>query len=150
MDEPAISQPGDSAEQREAESLILGGLAVALGLTLKPRTFSMPDHIRVSVDGVSDDPPVIAEIWAHQGPPKSAQKAKVITDALKLIWIDRVVFDGRARKILALADAAAAGHFTGRTWMATALMELGVEVRVVPLPDETRAKIRLAQERQFR
>lgn len=150
MDAPSITQPGDRAEQRRAEALILEGLSVALGVALVPRTFPMANHIRVSVDGVSDDPAVLVEVWAHQGPPKSPQKAKVITDALKLIWIDRALYEGRARKILALADAAAAGHFIGRTWMATALLDLGVEVHVVQLPEEARERIRRAQERQFR
>lgn len=106
--------------------------------------------VRVTVDGVADDPPILVEAWAHQGPPKSAQKAKVVTDALKLLWVDRALFAGEARKILALTDTAAADHFQGRSWMAAAFRDLGIEVRVVSLPDAVREKIRRAQERQRR
>jgi hypothetical protein len=95
VDAPDIAHPGDSAEQRQAEALILEGLSVALSVAPIPRTFPMGDHIRVSVDGVSDDPAVLVEVWAHQGPPKSAQKAKVITDALNLIWIDRALYEAK-------------------------------------------------------
>jgi hypothetical protein len=64
----------------------------------------------VTVDVYYESPPVLGEIWVHQGPPKAAQKAKVIADALKLLWLDRTEFQGRARKILALTDEAAARH----------------------------------------
>jgi hypothetical protein len=142
--------PSDSAEQRDAEALILAGLADELGLALTPRSFALAQGVRVTVDGVADDPPILVEAWAHQGPPKSAQKAKVVTDALKLLWVDRTLFAGEARKILALADIAAAGHFQGRSWMAAAFRDLGIEVKVVSLPDAVRETIRRAQERQFR
>jgi methylmalonyl-CoA mutase cobalamin-binding subunit len=87
---------------------------------------------------------------AHQGPPKSAQKAKVMADAFKLVWVERRLFPGGARKIVALADPSAAGHFTDRTWMAAALRDLGIEVLVVELPTDIRAGIRAAQARQVR
>ncbi len=35
----------------------------------------------LTVDGLSWDPPVLMEAWAHIGAPKSAQKAKVMLDA---------------------------------------------------------------------
>lgn len=73
-----------------------------------------------------------------------------MTDALKLVWADSVFFEDRARKVLVLADDAAAAHFRGRSWMAAALTQLGVEVRVVALPEDVRTKIRDAQRRQFR
>src|SRR5664280_3068515 len=66
------------------------------------------------------------------------------------VWIDRCLFPTRARKILALTDDAAAGHFRGQTWMDSALHDLDVEVIVVPLPDDLRRQIASAQTRQFR
>ena len=141
--------PGDSAEQREAEAFILAGLAADLGVALVPRSFAPSEGVRVEIDGVAEDPPILVEAWAHQGPPKSAQKAKVVTDALKLLWVDRALFGGKARKILALADPAAAGHFRGRSWMAAAFHDLGIEIVVVSLPEEVLANIHRAQERQF-
>ncbi len=143
-------KPGDSLEQRKAEEIILATLAGQLGVSLTPRSFAFPEGVRVTVDGVADTPLILVEAWAHQGPPKSAQKAKVVTDAFKLVWVDRVLFDGKARKILALSDTAAAGHFQGRSWMAAAFRNLGIEVRVVSIPDSVRGRIRLAQARQFR
>jgi hypothetical protein len=141
---------GDSAEQREAEVVILAELARQIGIPLAPRKFPLEAGVIVTVDGASQHPPVLVEIWAHQGPPKPAQKAKVIADAFKLLWLDLSFFDKRARKILALSDDAAAGHFRGHTWVALALRDLGIEVIVVQLPDTMKAQIRRAQGRQSR
>jgi hypothetical protein len=141
---------GDSAEQRAAELLIVAAVANALDISLTPQRFALQPGSWVTVDGAADVPPVLVEAWAHQGPPKPAQKAKVIADALKLIWLDRTQFGGRARKILALADDAAAAHFQGRAWIAAALRDLDIEVRVVTLPDAVREGLRQAQKRQSR
>ena len=140
---------GDSAEQRAAEGEMLRILARQLGVTLKARRFPAKDGARAEVDGVSDHPPVLVEAWAHQGPPKSAQKAKVLTDAFKLVWLERRFLPG-ARKILLFSDAAAARHFQGRTWAAAAIADSGIELIVVDLPDDRRAAILAAQARQYR
>ena len=143
--------PGDSAVQRGAEAVILATLSGELGLRLEPRRVDLGDGIRVEIDGacVESSPPVLVEAWAHQGKPRPGQKQKVMTDALKLVAVERLRYPG-ARMILALADDAAAAGFRGRTWMGAALRELGVEVHVVSLPGDLRALINEAQKRQER
>ena len=141
----------DSVEQREAERLIIAALSQDLDVPLDPGTFGLATGVRVTVDGYALDPPVLVEAWAHQGRPKPAQKAKVMSDALKLLWLERTQFPSGTRKILALADADAAAHFLGtKTWMAQALSDLGVEVVVVDLPTAVRKGVRQAQKRQSR
>jgi hypothetical protein len=147
---PRVRPPGDSNEQRQAEPLILAAVSAAIGIALRPNRLVVVDGIAVNVDGFSNDPPVLVEVWAHQGAPKPAQKAKVMSDAVKMLWIERVLFPAGARKILALADPVAAGHFRGRTWMATALRDLGLEVMVIELTDEIRAGLLTTQRRQVR
>ncbi len=73
--------PGDSAEQREAEAIILAALARELDVPLLVKRFPLDGGVQVTVDGASADPPILVEVWARQGPPKSAQKARVVTDA---------------------------------------------------------------------
>lgn len=141
---------GDSSEQRAAEVFVLTQLASDLGVTFEPGQRSMPDGTRVELDAICLNPPMLIEVWAHQGRPKSAQKHKVMTDALKLVWAEAVLFPGGARKVLALADDSAAGHFLGTSWMAAALLHLDIEVRVVQLSEEVRDRIRRAQVRQYR
>ena len=150
MTEPdVVALAGDSAEQRAAEAVMLEMLGRELGITLKKRSFLTGLRTRAEVDGVSTSPPVLVEAWTHQGPPKSAQKAKVMTDALKLVWIESAFLPG-ARKILLLSDDLAAGHFRGASWMSVALAHFGFEIRVVQLPPAHRASVRAAQDRQFR
>lgn len=129
---------------------MLKALAAELGLTFRAGSRVMPDGTRVELDAISENPPVLVEAWSHHGRPKSAQKQKVMTDALKLVWAEAVLFPSGARKILAFADEAAAAHFRGASWMAAALVHLGIEVLVVEVPDDVREAIRRAQLRQFR
>ena len=124
-------------------------LANQLGVPLAPRRLDLGDGRRIEIDAVTSDLSVLCEAWAHQGPPKPAQKNKVIADAFKLVYAARVV-DGDPRLILLLSDEAAAAPFRGRSWYAAALAEMGVEIVIVELPPETRLAIRAAQARQFR
>lgn len=143
--------PGDSATQRQAEAVLIAGLGYRLGAHLAPRRIFMTDGTRVEVDGVCDDPPILSEAWAHHGPPKPAQRNKVLADALKLVALGRLRTP-RPRLILCFADADAARPFTSpaQTWYAEALREFQVEVQVVALPDDVREQIRHAQTRQYR
>jgi hypothetical protein len=75
---------GDSAEQRAAERVMLDLLGAQLGRELNPATITVPSGERVEVDGADASRAVLAECWAHQGPPKSAQRHKVLADAFKL------------------------------------------------------------------
>jgi hypothetical protein len=140
--------PGDSRVQRDAEILMLDWLAQELGVEVHPRRVEVGDGY-LEIDGVSDDSRVLVEAWAHQGPPKAAQKAKVTNDAFKLLAARRLL-DGGARLILLLADEAAARPFVAGTWRAAALQEAGIEVLVAELPDQVRELIRAAQARQYR
>ncbi len=144
---------GDSTEQRRAESLMLDLLEGQLHCRLKrPWRRSLPDGGRLEVDGGTDDPehPLLVEVWAHQGPPKPAQKAKVLTDAFKLSFAATLV-PRRPRLLLLFSDQEAAAPFRSpRTWSAAAIRQAGIEVMVVILPEQERAKIRDAQRRQYR
>jgi hypothetical protein len=143
--------PGSSHEQRRAESVMLALLGERLGLTLRPLPIPLAERgIRVEVDGADEAMTTLVEVWAHQGPPKPAQKNKVLTDALKLIYIAKTL-DVTPRLILCLSDIAAAHHFTAaRSWAADALRAFGIEIEVVDLPSEVRNAVLTAQKRQFR
>lgn len=140
---------GDSWVQREAEPHMVTWLSDHLGARLAPRRFTFPDGSRVEVDAACDDPPVLCEAWAHQGPPKAAQKAKVMNDAMKLLAAARQL-PAQPRLILLFADEAAASPFQRGTWRAAALAEAGIDVIVCPLDSAIRARIRQAQHDQYR
>lgn len=79
---------GDSAAQRQAEFAILDALARELGVALAKRRLVAVAGEWVEIDRIASDPPILVEAWAHQGKRKPAQKAKVMTDALKLLWAE--------------------------------------------------------------
>jgi hypothetical protein len=143
------SAPGDSSEQKAAESVAMKLLGQRLGVELVPLRVPLEGGGRLELDGACESPPVLAEAWAHQGPPKAAQKAKVMTDAMRLLLAARTL--GTSPKLILLfTDQEAVGHFTGRSWMAQALRELSIEVHVVELPDDVKQAVLRAQARQYR
>lgn len=150
LDDPEIGAfaEGDSGEQREAEEYLIRALSHELGIELRKREFPL-GYVKLEVDGYSESPPVLCEAWAHHGPPKSAQKNKVMTDALKMMFIEKTL-SRTSRKILLFADEVAAKHFRGRSWMAQALEALEIETLTISLPDALKEKVKLAQKRQYR
>jgi hypothetical protein len=142
---------GSSHEQRDAERVMLDLLGRQLGLTLEPATITVPAGARVEVDGADARRSVLVECWAHQGPPKSAQRHKVLSDALKLTWISTTIHP-RPRLVLCMSDPLAAASFqpTARSWAAQALQDLGIIISVVTLPADVRRMVEVAQKRQYR
>jgi hypothetical protein len=150
--DPALdSPPGHSREQRDAERVMLDLLSLQFGVTLEPTRIVVADGTRVEVDGTDAGRTVLVECWAHQGPPKVAQKHKVLADTLKLMWIATKI-EPRPRLVLCLGDPLAARPFlpTSKSWAAHAMRDLGVTIAVVDLPLEVQTKVRAAQQRQYR
>jgi hypothetical protein len=141
--------PGDSRVQREAEILMVAWLSNELGCELAPRRIYLPEGSWLEVDAFSESPLLICEAWAHHGPPKAAQKMKIMNDAMKLLAARRVVGDD-ARAVLLFADERAASRFRAGTWHASAIREARIEILVARLPDDIVANIQAAQLRQYR
>ena len=120
-----------------------------LGINLSPERLDLGESTWVQIDGVSHDPPVLVEAWAHQGKAKSAQRNKGAADALKLS-IAKSALSGGSRLILLFADHDAASEFKGSSWRATAIADLGVEVVVANIPDSVKSEIHEAQSIQYR
>ena len=100
----------------------------------------------MNVDGVSDDPQVFVEVFAHQGALKGGQRHKVAGDVLKLVTLSKA--HPEARLVLAFADAVAAKSVQNKGWLAETVVTWGIEVIVVDLPADVRAGLNAAQLRQ--
>ncbi len=142
-------EPGNSLEQREAETAMVSLLAEKIGVDLKPERIQLPEGGWLQVDGFSKDPRVACEAWAHQGEAKSAQKDKVTKDIFKLVFV-RELMQADTRLILLFSDQAATKFLRGRSWRAQAMRSLGVEIEVVDVPVEVRNRVIAAQKRQYR
>ena len=140
---------GDSSEQREAENRLLSELSNELGITLTKKKLGLDRGSWIEIDGFCESPLILCEAWAHIGSPKPAQKNKVMTDAFKLLFASTLI-KSNGKRILLFADRDAAAHFQGKSWMAQCLKEYNIEVRIIELPEELKAKVMKAQKRQYR
>lgn len=141
--------PGNSSEQQEAERWLLDALSEKLGVALTKERFPLGDGSWFELDGFSESPLILCEAWAHVGTVKGGQKQKVMTDAFKLLFANAEC-GGHGQLILLFADRAAAAHFQGTSWMARCLREYGIQVEVIDLSPEVRARVTKAQKRQYR
>jgi hypothetical protein len=146
---PMASASSHSREQQACEPLIIAAVGRSVGCVLSKQRIPLSSGGHLEIDACSTDRAILCEAWAHQGPPKPAQKAKVMTDAAKLFLAGQIL-GGRPRKILAFADRQAASVFQGKGWMAEGVCAMGIEIQVTTLPEEIRATIRAAQARQYR
>lgn len=137
----------DSAEQRAAETFALEAIGKKLGVELLPRKLQLPDGSCMDIDGGTDGPPpVLAEVYAHQGRLKGGQPHKLMSDAFKLVAARKLSLP-TARVLLVLTDDDAARALKNG-WRKAALQAMDVEVHVVSLPPEIAAGVRTAQKRQ--
>jgi hypothetical protein len=143
--------PGSSREQRDAERVMLDLLGQRIGRRLEPVRIALQSGARVEVDGADETRSVLVECWAHQGPPKGGQKHKVLTDALKLTWIATTIYP-RPELVLCMSDPLAAAPFlpSSKSWASQALVDLGIRLELVQLPNDVRSAITRAQARQRR
>ena len=140
---------GDSSEQRGVEPEMLEKLGARLGIELKGRKFHIRGGTRLEIDGVCETPLVLCEVYAHHGSLKSGQKHKILADAFKLVYAERL--RGKpAQKIILLADKKAAVPFQGKKWIAEAMRIFDIRIEVVTLEPKSAERVRQAQARQIR
>jgi hypothetical protein len=84
------NHPSDSTEQRLAEIEVLTSLNKQLKLNL----ISAPvivNKTKFQLDGYSEKPPVLCEIYSRIGELKIGQKNKIAKDILKMLLIERMM-----------------------------------------------------------
>jgi hypothetical protein len=145
----AKTQPGTSREQQEAEKWLIGRLSKQLGIYLARKRLYPIGRSWLELDGYSENPLILCEAWAHVGRPKSAQKNKVMADALKLLYVKAFLREN-GRCILLFGDEQAASHFQHNSWNANCLESHGIEVNIIRFTPEWENRVLAAQERQRR
>lgn len=137
--------PGNSSVQCTAEVAI----RLALEKELKKLLPSLNIKGLPRLDGFADGKqPICVEIWAHQGPAKSAQKAKVMQDMCKLL-LCQCLLRRKCRKIFVVSDEGALS-FLRNSWQRQFAEKFGIETRTVHIAEEIRQRIRRAQKQQYR
>jgi hypothetical protein len=136
----------DSTVQQMAEKQLLLSLQESLGARFVPDA-ALPITLGVKPDGVDLERRIVAEVYARVGALKGAQLHKVKADLLKLVYL-RHMLGSDWRVILCFGSKEAAAFMLGKSWAASAAQEFGIEVMIQELPENQRAIVVAAQERQ--
>lgn len=143
--------PSDSTVQQQAEILIIKAVEDKLNLnrdSISPKRIPLKNTY-VELDGYSNEAPVLCEVYAHIGAMKGKQFDKVISDAMKMIFIEKMT-GINYRKIYAVCDIEIEKQLISGSWKAMALREFGIEIVRVDIGEEMKSKIRQAQKKQYR
>jgi len=144
-----VAHPSSSSEQKEGGIALIHALSSSLGVALKEKRLELGDDCIVEVDGYSDEPPILCEAWVHYGRPRGSQFDKIMTDAFKLVFVEKR--KGKTyKKILLFCDEDARKPFTGGSWQAQCLRDFGVETEIYYLPKELEQRVKKARKRQYR
>jgi hypothetical protein len=140
--------PSDSSAQRDAGREMLDRLGDELGVVLEKRRWSVSGGASIEVNGMDSAERYAVQVHARLGSLKVAQKHAVANDVLKLILLrDSAAAQGQhPALILAFANREALDSIKG--WLLEAIRLNHIDLRVVPLSDETVARVRAAQQRQ--
>jgi len=85
---------GDSSEQQNAEEWLLNELSEKRRIKLIKKRFDLEGARQIELDGFCESPLILCEAWSHIGRPVGCQKDKVMTDALKLIFVNKLFYKG--------------------------------------------------------
>lgn len=125
---------------------MLTSLQSELGCKFVPNA-ELPLDIGVKPDAIDLMSQVVVEVYARVGEVKGAQLHKIKGDILKLALIEKRLGHGW-RKIMCFASNEAAKYVQGKSWVAEAAREFGVEIFIVELPEEQKNNVVSAQSRQ--
>ena len=141
--------PSDSTEQQLAHKEILSLLNEKHQLNLESRKVLINDTLS-QVDGYSENPPILCEIYSRIGKMKVAQHNKIGKDILKMLLIEKMQ-NKTFRKIIAFADEEAASSFSGgESWYAKLKDYFNIEIIVVDISQQLLESLISAQKRQYR
>ena len=141
--------PSDSSEQQLAHKEILSLLNENYQLKLESRKVLINDTL-FQVDGYSENPPILCEIYSRIGKMKVAQHNKIGKDILKMLLIEKMQ-NKTFRKIIAFADEEAASSFSGGdSWYSKLKDNFNIEILVIDISTELKESLLLAQKRQYR
>jgi len=141
--------PSDSSEQRLAQKEILSLLNEKYQLKLESKKVLINDTL-FQVDGYSENPPILCEIYSRIGRMKVAQTNKIGKDILKMLLIEKMQ-NKTFRKIIAFADEETAHCFSGgESWYSKLKDNFNIEILVIAIPFALKESLLIAQKRQYR
>ena len=139
----------DSTEQQSAEIKALSLLNKKFNLKLVNKRVIL-NSTKFQLDGYSENPPVLCEIYSRIGKLKAAQKNKINKDILKMLLIEKIKRK-KFRKIIAFADETATASFAGgESWYSKLKDYFNIEIIIVEISQSLKEILLEAQKRQYR
>lgn len=136
---------GDSRAWLRAEKVMLKWFERENGIALRPKTVRLEGGCRVELDGFSDAPLVLCEVYARLGKVAATTVNKACADALKLDWLRAHEFPG-ARIVILIANEELERRLTGpKAWRARVLKEREIEVIRAELSPAEIERLRVAE-----
>jgi len=142
-----MKHASDSTEQQSAEAFILESLSTELGIELTQGKLLLPSGSSVQIDGINKQEIVLCEIYARIGKLKGSQPDKVASDFIKMLLVEKSL-GGNWKKHFCFASDEAASILNGKSWLANAAVEFGINVHVYTLPEHIASSVVSAQKRQ--
>jgi hypothetical protein len=141
--------PSDSTEQQLAHREILLLINQLFNLNLVSKKLLLENTL-FQVDGYSEDPAILCEIYSRIGPMKVAQHNKISKDILKMLLIEKM--SGKQyRKIITFADEDAAQPFLdSESWYSQLKEQFNIEILIIKISEELKNNLLEAQKRQYR
>lgn len=142
-----IKHPSDSSKQREIERLIVNEIAKNENLIFEEKKSINIKDVVFEFDFYNKEKKIIGEIYAGIGKISAGSRKKVITDCFKMVYAEKLT-DSPCVKRLIFIDKNIEKVFTGKSWAAKAIIEFGILIDVIEIPETSMNELKAVIELQ--
>ena len=99
-----VTHNSDSSFQKEIETIVLKKLSEKYNCDLKTESIILDKKIKVVLDAYTEDKKLLIEVYAGIEAVKAGQLKKVLTDAYKLVFVEKILDLKNCTKVLCFVD----------------------------------------------
>lgn len=121
-----VHSPTARISEQSSEFAMLRALGELLQVKLAPGLLSLPDNLRVEVQGIDDAESVLVQLASHEGVPRAAHRMSSLADMFKLVWL-RGVLPTRPRLVMCVTEPQAK-FFTSASWPIAAAHDMNIDI----------------------
>lgn len=141
------AHPSDSSKQREIEQLIVSEISKKENLKFETKKSINIKDVVFEFDFYNEEKKIIGEIYAGIEKISAGSRKKVITDCFKMVYAEKLI-DSPCIKRLIFVDKNIEKVFTGKSWAAKAIIEFGILIDVIEIPEESMNELIATRELQ--
>jgi hypothetical protein len=145
-----VTHNSDSSFQKEIETIVLKKLSEKYNCDLKTESIILDKKIKVVLDAYTEDKKLLIEVYAGIEAVKAGQLKKVLTDAYKLVFVEKILDLKNCTKVLCFVDKQVYDYFNSNNWYSLSFKELGIKTELVEISNEDYLKLKEVKKLQFR